>query len=136
MDIKSIYAQHAFDAVVSHLFRQGRRSYGTIGDGEATMCLYRSSDGLKCAVGALIPDELYRPSMEGEPSYGLFVPGLYSLPDWLRELPEGMLRGFQVIHDNWHNWSSTNQMRDQLVWLADRYGLSHTLVDALSFDDR
>lgn len=27
-------------------------------------CVYRSPDGLKCAIGHLIPDELYTPAME------------------------------------------------------------------------
>ena len=31
-------------------------------------CLYRTRDGSKCAVGILIPDELYQPDMENNPA--------------------------------------------------------------------
>lgn len=52
--------QEAFNRVVKHLREQGRKSQGPCG----VYCRYRNYEGLKCAVGALIPDELYDPEME------------------------------------------------------------------------
>lgn len=51
--------QKTFDTVVQHLRAQGQQA---IVDGS---CCYRTADGLKCAVGALIPDEAYTPDIEG-----------------------------------------------------------------------
>lgn len=51
-------AQEAFNTMVRHLVKQGRKSANEKG------CLYRGPDGLKCAFGCLIPDDHYFPSME------------------------------------------------------------------------
>lgn len=48
-----------FDKVSKHLLTQNTRCM------ENLLCRYRNSEGMKCAIGALIPDELYSPSMEG-----------------------------------------------------------------------
>lgn len=64
--------QEIFDKALAHLRVQGCQAI------EAnTTCLYRTSSGLKCAIGALIPDEVYTPDMEGEAAgfpliYGTF----------------------------------------------------------------
>jgi hypothetical protein len=51
--------QETFDYVVNHLRKQGKQSlYGR-------NCAYRGENGLKCAVGVLIPDELYSVKFEG-----------------------------------------------------------------------
>ena len=59
--------QETFDNVALHLLKQGKKAVGSY-DGSSyseTVCKYRSKDGLKCAVGCLIPDEMYDPLMEG-----------------------------------------------------------------------
>ena len=57
--------QQVFDAVVHHLAKQGKRSTFTRPGQGFSMCRYRGYGGLKCAIGALIPDELYHPRLEG-----------------------------------------------------------------------
>lgn len=47
--------QKAFDTALAGLRAQGRKSFNK----ESGHCFYRSPDGLKCAVGFLIPDEKY-----------------------------------------------------------------------------
>ena len=47
----------AFDGII----KQGRKSLASYSD---TRCLYRGVEGTKCAVGQLIPDELYDGDME------------------------------------------------------------------------
>ena len=54
--------QEAFDKALAHLRQQGRPAMNV------ALCTYRSDDGGKCAVGALIPDELYTMGMEGKPA--------------------------------------------------------------------
>lgn len=54
--------QEIYDKVKAHLLTQGKKSEAKTISGQ---CLYRSPDGLQCAAGCLIPDELYDPEMEG-----------------------------------------------------------------------
>jgi len=56
--------QETFDIIVAHLRRQGCRA-GVKSDYGNIRCCYRTPDGLKCAVGILIPDDRYEPDMEG-----------------------------------------------------------------------
>ena len=51
--------QEAFDIVAHHLLTQRERSENH------GMCAYRGRNGLKCAIGALIPDSDYHPGLEG-----------------------------------------------------------------------
>lgn len=57
-------AQGMFDRVASHLLKQNAKALSESGD-----CRYRGERGLKCAIGALIPDELYDPRIEGGAPY-------------------------------------------------------------------
>jgi hypothetical protein len=54
--------QKTFDIVVNALRKQGEKS---VSDVDVNSCLYRGPNGLKCAAGHLIPDELYNKKMEG-----------------------------------------------------------------------
>lgn len=51
--------QEIFDQCKDHLLKQGRRADNFIGQ-----CMYRSKEGLKCAIGCFISDEEYQPEME------------------------------------------------------------------------
>lgn len=68
--------QETFDTVFRHLVKQGRRSmttqasYGENRDTER--CSYRGKGGTSCAIGCLIPDELYSPDIEGK-SFNIFI---------------------------------------------------------------
>jgi len=60
--------QQIFDIVQKHLLSQNKKSLLTCKpeiNGIANTCAYRSEDGCKCAIGCLINDELYSPSLEG-----------------------------------------------------------------------
>ena len=52
--------QEIFDTVLTHLREQGKAAATDDGG-----CRYRDADGTACAVGCLIPDELYDPVIEG-----------------------------------------------------------------------
>ena len=52
--------QEIFDTVLTHLREQGEAA--ATDDGS---CQYRGARGTACAVGCLIPDELYDPLIEG-----------------------------------------------------------------------
>ena len=51
--------QEVFDVVATHLMTQKQQCVT-----ESWSCRYRHTNGLKCAIGALIPDELYNFNLE------------------------------------------------------------------------
>jgi len=55
--------QEAFDLVIQHLWRQNRTSRRRWPGSEG--CAYRGGDATKCAIGAMIPDDIYHPDLEG-----------------------------------------------------------------------
>jgi len=107
--------QEIFDKVVAHLRQQGVKCASTE-QGEE-LCAYRGADGTKCAIGALIPDELYDPKVEGASVGALLNVGLPDLrtpesvriADFLSRLTKWdhdtqcaiFLDGLQRIHDGW-----------------------------------
>lgn len=85
--------QETYDTIVAHLRKQGRKATDDHG-----MCCYRADDGLKCAVGCLIPDDLYDEGMEamsvvGSPIYEIVCVRL----DHDLQLCGDM----QDVHDEW-----------------------------------
>lgn len=93
--------QEVFDHVARHLLEQGARSVQEIGGRRRPyMCNYRGARGLSCAVGCLIPDALYDPSMEGDRADDAVGPmGPHSDRfDYLHgAMP--LLRSLQEVHD-------------------------------------
>lgn len=51
--------QEIFDTVATHIIKQGKPSVNASG-----RCMYRGEDDTMCAVGALIPDEVYHDDIE------------------------------------------------------------------------
>jgi hypothetical protein len=93
-----------FIQIKTHLLSQGKKSMGEYPreDDTITGCVYRSSEGLKCAVGCIIKEEYYTPILEGKGVTNLLVRsavtrslGLETLPDSTLE----MLSRLQDIHD-------------------------------------
>lgn len=83
--------QAIFDRVASHLIGQGDVSLLETGQ-----CAYRGERGRKCAVGALIPDELYETRFEGQRVWDLYHPcgeRLFALKH------TSLLQSLQQVHD-------------------------------------
>jgi len=103
--------RETFDIIKTHLLTQNAKSQTEIStsedwpedwyeDGEPyysseTICAYRGDNGMKCAVGCIIPDDKYDPSMENvgviciRDNYGF---------DWDGPMVN-MLKRLQHIHD-------------------------------------
>lgn len=65
-------------------------------------CAYKAGEEpncRKCAVGILIPDELYEPEMEGEPASTL-VTSWDSLIPLFSQIPEDFIDDLQHAHDD------------------------------------
>lgn len=105
--------QTAFDTMVAHLRRQGERAF----NGQS--CLYRTNDGLKCAVGALIPDEEYRESFEGVSAWKLIQDGLVSNLD--KKDAEFFAAAQNQLHD-----TNSALSEDNFKDFADCWGLKYT----------
>jgi hypothetical protein len=115
--------QDIFDTVAIHLIKQGKKSADANGD-----CLYRSPEGLKCAVGCLIPDEVYDPEMEERVISRLL--GCYDSLNFLWPYYD-LLNDLQRTHDMLltenQTWKDAVILR--LYELAEKYNLSTAALD-------
>lgn len=126
-------AQEIFDKVATHLFTQGCRSAPNPKD-TAGACLYRGPNGTSCAVGVLIPDEIYAQEMEGVTITNLLdeEDNDWKLPSWMHE-NEGLLIFLQNAHDFPGNWKSTADMQWALRNVAKSCRLSADVLAGLAF---
>ena len=111
--VNSITNQELYDRVCMHLMKQGRPAVESRGD--AKVCRYRTKDGLKCAIGCLITDEYYRPSLEGRTLFSMDVEKSVekSLGIELTEDQYAFLKDVQNAHDAWGlGLSATFQLTD------------------------
>lgn len=92
--------QQAFNKVVRHLAAQERRSHDDYG------CVYRSDDGLKCAVGALIDDDQFDLLQEQWDAWS--SPNSMGWSSLSRKfdttVDELLLGDLQAAHDEYSHW--------------------------------
>lgn len=118
--------QEIFDNVVAHARKQKVRA-AIEGKSETTyICKYRTEDGLKCFVGALIKDEHYLPRVEGQSITSLYVVDALKasgvLENGYSERKINLLTSLQLVHDR----TLPYQWEEELQWLAGEYGLTYT----------
>jgi hypothetical protein len=92
---ETITAQEILDTVVKHMMTQRRQATR-----EGGACVYRTAQGLKCNVGALIPDDEYDPQMDDRDDTrvtSIHRAGL--LPERLT-LHIELLAALQAVHDS------------------------------------
>ena len=114
--------QETFDRVYAHLVAQGERSY----DVDDASCMYRGPDNTSCAVGCLIPDELYKPEFEHRRIGGLFQ----DFPDLFEKLFEGvdvdLLTRMQHAHDMDYWGENLSALHAEMKFIAENFGLNYT----------
>ena len=109
--------QEIYDTVKEHLLTQMEESMHPV----HKYCMYRNPSGLKCAVGCLIPDELYDPRMDNGGVSGKGLSLLlqeFSLPEWMLK-NSGLLHALQRVHDA----TEPDAWREGLQTVARTYGL-------------
>lgn len=122
-------AQEIFDTVARHLHKQGKRAgkYDNDSRDEADFrCLYRGPEGTKCAVGCLIPDELYDPNIEGL--------SVSDIKDVLLKAGIGafaLLGQLQNVHDTAWSWEQPGGLCNRLTAVAKDYGLNAAVIEEL-----
>lgn len=109
--------QALFDKALTGIRQQGGFAVnGTLG------CAYRTRDGRKCAVGHLIPDEIYKPDMEG---HGADVV-------WERVSPGAtnkelcLVTKLQGAHDTSEFCGNMDSFESEMACIADSFGLTYT----------
>jgi len=122
--------QEIFDKVAKHLLTQGRKATHTQPDANS-VCMYRTPDGLKCAAGCLIPDEIYHPQMEGKRFGGLIreeaaVAALFKPEDL------GLIFQLQLMHDSTASSTFKKTIPKDLIYIADQYNLNKDVLKEFS----
>lgn len=122
--------QQVFDKVYAHLIAQNKQAYGAIPP-EAnrvvneTSCLYRTKDGLKCAAGCLINDEVYSSDLENKSAQHRDVVEALTKSGVPEEaLP--LIGALQSAHDDLPSQylsSPAEYWKQKLPKVAERFGL-------------
>ncbi len=87
--------QEVFDKVAAHLLTQGARSTSARWPYKGGVCAYRGEGGLKCAIGCLIAEEDYSPTIEG---LGVHSRRVFTAAK-LHESQISLASTLQTIHD-------------------------------------
>jgi len=114
--------QEAFDIAAKHLLTQNKQSARPI-DGR---CLYRGPNGLMCAVGALIPDELYEARFEVYTADELTTPFAQKreIAKYFKGVDPGLLSHLQNIHDRF----KPEEWAELLIDCAECFGLNSVWI--------
>lgn len=98
--------KQAYQHIRKHLLTQGRRSV----NGPEGVCMYRSPEGMSCAVGCLIDDEHYDPVLELMNAKNPAVLEVLEKSGWpIHGEAFQLYMRLQSIHDNeppslWEEW--------------------------------
>lgn len=114
-------SQKIFDIVAGHLIEQGQRSLSK----DEHICAYRGDEGLMCAVGVLIPDELYKSEMEGKAILELTGLNWTFGLDYLAE-HRALVQRLQTVHDMPHTWATPGLLQERLREVAQEFDLEPT----------
>lgn len=111
--------QETFDKGALHLLTQNQTSEDIHG-----ICMYRNSEGLKCAGGVFIPDSKYDTNMENRNWRSLCR--LYS--EALTWGDAATIMSLQIIHD----CEDPVDYIDKLTTLANKQGFSTSIIQQFS----
>jgi hypothetical protein len=103
--------QEIFNTVATHLILQNVKAVA------GNSCKYRTTNGLKCAAGCLIPDSEYKVSFEG--SRIVAIDFFIDLCGGKNTKTFGLLQDLQGAHD----YIEPNEWKHELRVIANDYGL-------------
>lgn len=129
--------QEIFDNVVTYLSTQTHKSAEETTQDRGGRCYYRAPDGNKCAVGCMLTDAEYNPSMDdygpsfsnGNDVYGIEQRDL--LPERLVPFVD-LLAELQNAHDRAND---VGHLKSRLLRVAQDFDLDPKLVDTLTFNE-
>jgi hypothetical protein len=121
--------QELFNIMADHLLTQLALAM----DEEGKNCMYRGMNGTKCAVGALISDETYRPTIESVGMYTVNIMGSnYAMNDKKKAMLEcltangiendsyPLLAAIQDVHDNAESCIKQEDLKEHWTDKLDR----------------
>jgi len=138
--------QEIYDKVLFGLRKQGHASAMYDEHGEFESCAYRGDNGDRCAVGMLIPDEIYNQEIEGLGLYSIVNSEDFceSTPPFTRMrvamlrqiLKESgikknqlhFVRELQIAHDDGLN-HSTKLFEERMQGIAKEYDLMYQMPE-------
>lgn len=119
--------QDVFDTVAEHLIQQGKAAVSNNNPDGFEYCKYRTADGCKCAVGALIPDSAYNPDIEDLIVADAKVQEL--LPFLLDDIvDETILSRLQLAHDRKLNHGGLLDWYEEMLQVAAKFDLDTTFI--------
>ncbi len=114
--------QEIFDKVYTHLVNQKVRSLSR----NSNLCTYRGENGTKCAIGCLIPDELYDFSFEKKGISVLIENEI--IAKLFSGIPINFLSDLQQLHDcakvDENETIHLTSLKNSAILLAKMYNLS------------
>ena len=124
--------QEIFNKVATHLLTQRKQAIN-----DAGICFYRTPEGLSCAVGCLIPDDLYTPLIEtgipgewrqeGEGIAGKHLAVILEAAGFVEGDMQLLVR-LQQVHDGHETVAG---WRAELANVAGEFHLSPAILDSL-----
>lgn len=126
--IMRLQTQEIFDVIAWNLLRQHARARVVHDDGRG-QCRYQAPDGKRCAIGFIIPDDIYHPTLEGLRVADLAHQLLHT--NFGREFARLLYRDLELLTalQQMHDRSSPAQWGVELAVIARRFGLSSMVVD-------
>ena len=118
--------QQIFDTVATHLLTQNRKSTSGDATGQGCHGAYRGDNGTTCAVGCLIPDNMYLITMEGQnidndAVWAALCP-VIGANEYVKREKFDLLEDLQSVHDFW----AVSEWPDRLEDCANDYNLTFT----------
>jgi hypothetical protein len=107
--------QEAFETSVTHMLTQGCAARTSGG------CRYRAEKDRSCAIGCLMTDAEYDPTMEGQTVEQMQRNGV--LPAALARLDMRLLSRLQVLHDNYLDDNVADLIKS-LPWATETFGIN------------
>lgn len=120
-NIKPKNNQDAFDKVLKAIRLQ---NYIQSQDPLTEACWYRGPDGLRCAAGHLLPNNLYRKSMEGKTIGALFL-NFSNIRDYFHNVNDMLLSDLQSAHDS-NLAHGAQAWENRMKQIATYYNLVYT----------
>lgn len=115
--------QQAFDIVCKHLLSMKHQS-GIVEEDGTISCQYRDDRGNMCAVGVLIPDDVYSNEFEGTSITQLIQ--RKEVENIFKGCDIGLLCKFQTVHDDGTNWDS-NGLKPEAIDTLCKIGKHYRL---------
>lgn len=117
--------QEIFNTVSLHLINQRCKSV----DEQSYFCCYRGPNGLKCAIGCLIPDNMYIKKMDNGYNVMQLV-AEFNLPEYFNDNSE-LLKLLQIVHDNSDYKFNINKLKIQLKEVATIFNLNTYILETI-----